>query len=206
MSETNKPSRIRGILAITLGVVGSLLAVAALVVSILFVVGANNIVDGIEERITQPIDRVDRQIEETSAAVSTIGAGELNARLASIADQATSAEAGLEAITEHPLYSRVPVDVAALESRLNSVVEQAGELRDESVGEPSGADRERIGALLDEVAAPLDGVEQVVQHATDSLRFWIRLSGLAFVLLALWGLWAQVSLAREGRRAFSKQG
>jgi|GEM_PF-6396269 len=199
-------SRIRGIVALTLGVIGSLLAISSLVASILFILGANNIVDGVEERITEPIDRVDGRIADTAAALSGIGGGELNARLASIADQATSAEDALEAITEHPLYSRIPVDTAALEDRLESVADQAGQLLDAPVDEqPSDADRERIGGLLDEVAEPLDGVEQVVQDAADSLRFWIRLSGLAFVLLSLWGLWAQLSLARGGRRAMAKK-
>lgn len=200
-----KTARLRGSLAITLGVVGSLLALATAVAAILFVVGANNIVDDVGNRITQPIDRVDALVEQTSAGLPDFTSGELNARLENIADQAGSAETALDTITEHPLYSRVPVDVSSLEDRLRSAAERAEELGEIANDDVSDADRSLVDGLLDDVAAPLDDVEAVVENTTDSLRFWIRLSGLAFLALSLWTLWAQISLARHGRRAWSNR-
>ena len=63
VKEVGKGSRRRGTLALILGTIGSLLSIAALVLSILFTVGANNAVDGVEERIIQPIDRLTEQID-----------------------------------------------------------------------------------------------------------------------------------------------
>ena len=48
-------SRVRGFLSLTFGAIGSLLSVAAAVASIVFIVGANNIVDDVEDRITRPV-------------------------------------------------------------------------------------------------------------------------------------------------------
>ena len=201
MSEA---SRAGGVVALVLGVIGSLLAIAALVLSILFIVGANNAVDGVEERIIQPIDRLTEQIDETSAALSDAAEGEVEARLASLSDQAASAEDALDAITEHPLYANVPVDIGELEDRLGSVTERAGEFDGFEVEGLPDDDREEIAESLTELAEPLDDIEGPVERVADSLRFWIRISGLGFVLLSLWALWAQVALARHGRQTSKK--
>ena len=200
----SKASRAGGVVALVLGVIGSLLSIAALVLSILFTVGANNAVDGVEERIIQPIDRLTEQIDETSAAVSDAAEGEVEARLASLSDQAASAEDALDAITEHPLYANVPVDVGELEDRLGSVTERAGEFDGFEVEGLSDDDREEIAESLTELAEPLDDIEGPVERVADSLRFWIRISGLGFVLLSLWALWAQIALARHGRQTSKK--
>ena len=200
----SKASRAGGVVALVLGGIGSLLAIAALVLSILFTVGANNAVDGVEERIIQPIDRLTEQIDETSAALSDAAEGEFEARLASLSDQAASAEDALDAITEHPLYANVPVDIGELEDRLGSVTERAGEFDGFKVEGLSDDDREEIAELLTEFAEPLDDIEGPVERVADSLRFWIRISGLGFVLLSLWALWAQLALARHGRQTSKK--
>ena len=200
----SKASRAGGVVALVLGGIGSLLAIAALVLSILFTVGANNAVDGVEERIIQPIDRLTEQIDETSAALSDAAEGEVEARLASLSDQAASAEDALDAITEHPLYANVPVDIGELEDRLGSVTERAGEFDGFEVEGLSDDDREEIAESLTELAEPLDDIEGPVERVADSLRFWIRISGLGFVLLSLWALWAQLALARHGRQTSKK--
>ena len=200
----SKASRAGGVVALVLGGIGSLLAIAALVLSILFTVGANNAVDGVEERIIQPIDRLTEQIDETSAALSDAAEGEVEARLASLSDQAASAEDALDAITEHPLYANVPVDIGELEDRLGSVTERAGEFDGFEVEGLSDDDREEIAESLTELAEPLDDIEGPVERVADSLRFWIRISGLGFVLLSLWALCAQVALARHGRQTSKK--
>ena len=200
----SKASRAGGVVALVLGGIGSLLAIAALVLSILFIVGANNAVDGVEERIIQPIDRLTEQIDETSAALSDAAEGEVEARLASLSDQAASAEDALDAITEHPLYANVPVDIGELEDRLGSVTERAGEFDGFEVEGLSDDDREEIAESLTELAEPLDDIEGPVERVADSLRFWIRISGLGFVLLSLWAVWAQLALARHGRQTSKK--
>ena len=200
----SKASRAGGVVALVLGGIGSLLAIAALVLSILFIVGANNAVDGVEERIIQPIDRLTEQIDETSAALSDAAEGEVEARLASLSDQAASAEDALDAITEHPLYANVPVDIGELEDRLGSVTERAGEFDGFEVEVLSDDDREEIAESLTELAEPLDDIEGPVERVADSLRFWIRISGLGFVLLSLWAVWAQLALARHGRQTSKK--
>ena len=200
----SKASRAGGVVALVLGMIGSLLAIAALVLSILFTVGANNAVDSVEERIIQPVDRLTEQIDETSAAVANAAEGEVEARLASLSDQAASAEDALDAITEHPLYANVPVDIGELEDRLESVTERAGEFDGFEVEGLSDDDREEIAESLTELAEPLDDIEGPVERVADSLRFWIRISGLGFVLLSLWALWAQIALARHGRQTSKK--
>ena len=200
----SKASRAGGVVALVLGMIGSLLAIAALVLSILFTVGANNAVDSVEERIIQPVDRLTEQIDETSAAVANAAEGEVEARLASLSDQAASAEDALDAITEHPLYANVPVDIGELEDRLESVTERAGEFDGFEVEGLSDDDREEIAESLTELAEPLDDIEGPVERVADSLRFWIRISGLGFVLLSLWAVWAQLALARHGRQTSKK--
>ena len=153
----SKASRAGGVVALVLGVIGSLLAIAALVLSILFTVGANNAVDGVEERIIQPVDRLTEQIDETSAALSDAAEGEVEARLASLSDQAASAEDALDAITEHPLYANVPVDIGELEDRLGSVTERAGEFDGFEVEGLSDDDREEIAESLTELAVATAG-------------------------------------------------
>ena len=204
MKEVGKGSRRRGTLALILGTIGALLAIAVLVLSILFTVGANNAVDSVEERIIQPVDRLTEQIDETSAAVANAAEGEVEARLASLIDQAASAEEALDAITEHPLYANVPVDIGDLEDRLGSVTERAGEFDGFEVEGLSDDDREEIAESLTELAEPLDDIEGPVERVADSLRFWIRISGLGFVLLSLWAVWAQLALARHGRQTSKK--
>ncbi len=184
-----------------LGTIGSLLSVAAAVVALLFIVGANNVVNDVEERVTEPVARLDGQIQEASEAVASVDGGELSARLANIADQAASATTATDTITEHPLYGVLPIDTDALENRLASVEAVAGEIGESQVDDLSGADRSRISSSLDELGDVVDSVDSAVQETSDSLRFWVRLSGLVFVALALWSLWAQVMLVRHGRQS-----
>lgn len=193
--------KIFGFIAMTLGAIGSLLSIAAAVAAVLFVVGASNVVNDVEDRITQPIDRLDSQIEVASASVASADGGELSVRLMTIADEAASASTAADAITEHPLFGNLPIDTASLETRLMSVAALAEEIGEQQIDEASGDDRSRISSSLEDLGEVLDGVDAAVQETGDSLRFWVRLSGLVFVALALWSLWAQVMLFGRGRQA-----
>jgi len=192
--------RIRGAIALVLGIVGALLAAATAIAAILFVFGANNIVDEVVERVNDPISRVDERVSEASTAVEGASGDELNARISGVKDQADAAQAGLGTIVDHPLYGRLPVDTDALESRVQLVVDEVEAIGDVGSAEVSAQDRTRIRESLDGISETLDGVDTPVTDIADSLRFWIRLSGLGFILLAAWGLWGQVLLARQGRR------
>lgn len=193
-------SKVFGLVATALGAIGSVLSIAAAVAALLFIAGANNVVDDVADRVTEPVARLGGQIQEASEAVVTVDGGELGVRLEGIADQAASATTAADVITEHPLYSVLPVDTESLENRLASVAAVAGEVGESQVDDLSAADRSTISSSLDELAGVVGSVDSVVEEATYSLRFWIRLSGLVFVALALWSLWAQVMLFRHGRQ------
>ena len=189
---------LKGILALVLGVVGVVLATVAAVASILFVVGANRAVDNIVERITTPIDRLERRVEEASASLDSADGAELAERASNLVDQAQSAQRGLEAISEHPLYARLPVDTSGLEADLGGVADRAEALDQLARQDTSAAAAGPIARELDDAAVLLDGIDGRVDKVADSLRLWIRLSGLVMVLLALWSLWAQLALAGHG--------
>lgn len=199
MSAKGKASRFRGVIALVLGILGSFVAAAAAVAAILFMFGANNAVDGIVERVTAPIDRLDQRVVDASMAVDSGDSGEVRARISGVADQADSVQAGLDTITEHAIYSQLPIDTDSLEARVQEIVDQAQSIEPIETGDLSSGERTRINGALTEVNDTLSNIDGTVRDTADSLRFWIRLSGILLTLLALWALWGQLLLARQGR-------
>lgn len=199
-----KTRKLGGFVAIAFGVVGMVLAAATAVVSILFTMGANSTVDGVVERILGPVERMDERVANASATIDSADGSEVQARIDGIVDQASSARSALETVTEHPLYGSLPIDTDPFEATVDSIEDRGASLASSATGDLSGNARTEITDELDEISTTLGTADANVRDLADSLRFWIRLSGLAFLLLALWGFVAQLALARLGRKLLAQ--
>lgn len=201
MVETgSKAARFGGFVATAFGVVGMLLATAAAVVAILFISGANGTVDDVVERITDPVDRLDQRVTEATAAIDSADGSELDARITGIVDQTSAVRGGIDTVTEHPLYAALPIDSDPFEATVDSIEEGGASLVSSSTVDLTSSGRGEISDELDKISSALTDVDANVDGLADSLRLWIRLSGLAFLVLSLWGFVAQLSLFRWGRK------
>ena len=200
------PRRTIAYLALVLGVIGSAIAVAAALVVLWLGATAADVVEDTVSTIVAAVDRLDSRLAETSSGVQEADrAGELRVRAQRVGDVARHAVESLGAIDDHPLFGRLPVDTTPLSAILERLEDAsralnedlAGAVRDEPVPARLKATiTERLTAAQDQLATGNDKINDI----QNQLRLWIRLSAFAGFLLCLWGLWAQVALARRGWR------
>lgn len=203
VETSRKTNRLGGFVAVAFGVAGMLLAAAAAVVAILFTSGANSTVDDVVERITDPVERLDQRVTEATAAIDSADGSELDARITGIVDQTSAVRGGIDTVTEHPLYAALPIDTDPFGATVDSIEDHGASLVSSTTVDLTEDGRGEIADELDKISGALTDVDATVEDLAGSLRFWIRLSGLAFLLLSLWGFVAQLSLVQWGRKLSS---
>lgn len=191
-------SRGVAVIASLLGSIGVLIAAAAAVLSVLYVAGATSTVDNALARVTDPVERASERIDAVEAA-SQSGRSALQSQIDELQSNATEATAGIATLSGHPLYSAVPVDLTDAEARLAEFEDRVAGL--EASDESEVTERSELPTELASAGDVLDGIEETVDDLGDGLRFWIRVSGIVFLVLALWALWGQILLARYGFRS-----
>lgn len=206
--EPQPSRRIVGLLALVLGVVGSLLAVLVAVVSISFGFGASDRVDQLLDPVDEAFGRLETRIDQaddlvTSGAVETDELAELQARVDGMVDLSTAARRSVDSIEDHPLFGRLPTDVGALGDDLAWFEERAEAAEDvlARADDQAGIDDQAaadLAADVNEMQARVSSVRDRIDSAASGLRRWARLTSFIGFFGSLWGLWAQVALARRG--------
>ena len=209
MTGVKGRSRVVAYLALVLGTIGCVVALIGAVVAIWLGMTAGRTVDNAVARITTPVARLESRLAETSDAVAEAGSGgEVRARVQGIIDLAVNAGDSVGAIHDHPLFGRLPVDTSRI-TELLDLVENTAEQLLAALGddaEPLSAQvRNGITSGVASARDQLASVAERIDEAGASLRRWVRLAAIAAVLVALWGLWAQLALARHGWRVTRHQ-
>lgn len=205
-------SRIVGLLALLLGVIGCALAAIFAVMSIRFGFGASDTVDRAMQPVEMSFDRLEARIDETDDLVNRNGTEpdrveELQARADSLRDVATGVHQVYDQIENHPIYSLLPADLSPLGDALEGF-EQSAESIDDRLGSTSNGTLlgtnvvSGVSDELDDMQGRVSGVRAMLTDAADSLRRWIRIGSLLGFLGSLWGLWGQFQLAKRGWRGF----
>jgi hypothetical protein len=205
-------SRMGGLVAMVLGAVGSLLMIvlAAIVIRTGFTAG--DIVDRAMEPVELAFDRMETRIDEADDLVTPDGirtdrVDELQARVDGLVDLSTGAQQVFESIEDHPMYRLLPAELSTLSTALVDFETSAATI-DARLGDSADGDT-LTPAVVTAVSDELDGlqgrvreVRDLLTSTSDSLRGWIRLGTLLGFFGSLWGLWAQICLARRGWRGF----
>jgi hypothetical protein len=209
-SRSGGRSRIAGLLALVLGIVGSLLMVVLAVLSIRMGFRASGTVDRAMEPVEVAFDRMEARIDEADDLVNRVGTDpdgvdELQARVDSLVDVTTGADQVFASVESHPLYRLLPAELSPLGDALGDFTDSANNV-DELLGDTSNGTL-LTPAVVDGVADQVDGMQSRVTSArtllldaATSLRRWIRIGSFLGFLGSLWGLWAQIQLARRGWR------
>ncbi|MGI9599208.1 MAG: hypothetical protein ACR2QK_23795 [Acidimicrobiales bacterium] len=203
-------SRLGGLLALALGVLGSALMLLLAAVVIRFGFTASDTVDRVMEPVRVSFDRMETRIDETDDLVDRDGIesdeiDELQARVDGLVDISTGAHQVFEAVEDHPVYRFLPAELSTLGDALAEFEESSLSI-DATLGDVESGDSVDA-ATAGQVADELDGmqgrvsdVRDLISSAASSLRRWIRFASFLGFLGALWGLWGQTLLARRGWR------
>lgn len=205
-------SRLVGLLALLLGIVGSLLMVVLAALSIRFGFGASGTVDRVMEPIHVSFDRMEARIDQTDdlvdrEAIAPDRIDELQARVDGLVDVSTSAHELFATIDDHPVYGLLPAELSTLGNDLADFEGSATTI-DSQLGNASNGDTvsasvaNAVADELDGLQSRVTGVRETISDAAASLRRWLRFGSLLGFLGSLWGLWGQVSLAKRGWRGF----
>ncbi len=208
----DRPSRVAGLLALILGMVGVLVSLVFGFYALRLGISTSSTVDQAMEPIEVSFDRMETRIDETDDLVAQDGIDgdridELQARVDGLVDVANGAQQGFQAIEDHPVYSLLPADLSTLGSSLSDFVTSAEDI-DERLGSASDGDElpqaaaTAISDELDDMQSWVSGARDAFDDAESSLRQWIRIGSFLGFLGSLWGLWGQVSLAKRGWRGF----
>ncbi len=186
-------------IAVVFGSIGMVLALGIAAILLAIFMNTADAVDAVVERIDQPIATLDARLDEADAAVNSGEVAEVLARADGLADMAASAQVGLEAVTDDPLYAALPIDTDLIEAEINALAARTTSIQAEAAG--GVLDPQTVGEIQRGIADAntlLATVEAEVDTVADQILFWLRVVTLAAVLLALWALWGQFHLARYG--------
>lgn len=187
----------------TFGLVGALVSVAVAVGSVWYGFAATRTVDRVVERISAPIDRVENRLVELEDSVDTAeDLPALRARVSSVTEAAAGVTSSLNTITDNPLYDRLPIDTDGLETRLDNLSESAENLNatvNGGDGSTIEAAKGPIATEIDKAQDELESSRSMLSDVGDSLKQWLRISAVGGFVLAIWGFFGQLGLARWGR-------
>lgn len=211
-SSKEGPSRVAGLAALLLGVIGALVMIVFGFASIRFGFSASDTVDRTMEPIEVSFDRMETRIDETDDLIGREGIDpdridELRARTDGLVDVSTAAHQGFEAIEDHPIYSLLPAELSTLGSNLADFEASAMTI-DSRLGSANNGDQLSDGVTravsdeLDDMQSRVSGGRELFLDAASSLKRWIRIGSLLGLIGSLWGLWGQISLAKRGWRGF----
>lgn len=200
--------RLAGLVAFVLGLLGCVLALALLAVSVRLVFSASGIADTAAAPLNNAVTRLETRIDQADDLVDRDGVSgaqmsELRARADGLADSAAAVEQSFAAIDNHVLYRWLPIDKDALSGRLDQFSVGSSEITSTMASAGSGLSAtaaESAGERINSMQTAVSSVDDLIDSTVDSLTSWIRVAGLAGLLLSLWNLWAQISLLKRGWR------
>jgi hypothetical protein len=200
-------SRIAGMLALVLGILGVLLSLVTAFLFLRALFTASDLTDRAMEPVVVSFDRLEDRIDQADDLIDRRGIAEervpeLRARVDGLVDVSSAADQGFEAIDGHPLYRLLPASLSELGSTLEGFRSSA-EAIDDSLGSGPVVRPAVAASMADEIdgmQARVTEARNVIDDASSSLRSWIRLGAFLGFLVALWVLWAQTALARRGWR------
>lgn len=196
--------RLVGVLSLALGIVGMALAILFGLASVRLGFEAGGTVDRTVETLDAAVSRLETRIDQADDLIADPDRNaELHARVDGLVDVAVGARQSFDAVGDHPLYGRLPIDTSALGDALADF--EAASLRiDADLGDPdramTPAVREAVSAELNALQAETSTLRERIDETGQSLRRWLRLAGLGGFFLAPWALWGQLLLARRGWR------
>lgn len=191
---------VRGTLALTFGLVGAVVAIAVAIGSVWYGFYATRTVDRVVDRISAPIDRVENRLVEVENSVeSAEDLPALRARVSSLTEAATSATSSLSAITDNPLYGQLPIDTDGLDARIDNLSDAAERLDASVSGDNLESAKGPIAKEIESAHDELDASRSMLSDVGDSLKRWLRISAVGGFVLAIWGFFGQLGLARWGR-------
>lgn len=207
--------RLAGLLALVLGVVG---VGASIVVGALILwagITASSTVDEMVAPLAETIERVETRIDQADDAVDRDGIDadrmpELRARAEGLADVGIALQGLAVAITEHPVYGRLPADLAGLGAATDDLAGRTGRINELVSGTTDGRalPARTASEVTDELNTLQDDMTDLgdtLDDAAGSLKSWLRIGSLLGVVAAAWSGWAQVSLIRRGLRGLRGQ-
>lgn len=208
-------SRIVGLVALLLGIIGSLVMVVVAASVIRFGFTASDTVNRAIEPVEVSFDRMEDRIDQIDDLVDRDGIvddriDELQARVDGLVDVSTSTHQGFEAVQDHPVYGLLPTEFSSLGDQLETFETSSTEI-DSLLGQAEDGDTISPAATVgvaeqvDSMQGKVREVRESITSAADSLRRWIRLGSFFGFLGSLWGLWGQISLAKRGWRGFRGQ-
>ena len=191
--------RIVGVVALVLGTAGSVLAIAAIAVMAWFGIKAGNTVDDIVADINDAAARLDDRLAQAEDLIDEPQRdAELRARLDGVADASRNTRLSVDVVEDHPLYSLLP-------SRFSRLADTLAEI-DASAQRLTTAATDQVEERLTALRSTVSRLDAEISDAGASLRRWIRVAALVLVLIGLWSLWSQVTLARDGWRRVRHRG
>lgn len=205
-------SRLVGLLALLLGIVGSLLMVVVAAMVVRFGFTASDTVDRVMEPVEVSFDRMEARIDQTDdlvdrEAIASDRIDELQARVDGLVDVTTGAHELFASVEDHPVYGLLPAELSTLGDALAGFETSASTI-DSQLGDAANGDTisatvaGSVADELDGLQSRVTGVRAMIADAASSLRRWIRFGSFLGFLGSLWGLWGQISLARRGWRGF----
>ncbi len=205
-------SRMVGLLALLLGIVGSLLMVVVAAMVVRFGFTASDTVSRVMDPVEVSFDRMEARIDQTDdlvdrEAIAPDRIDELQARVDGLVDVTTGAHELFESVEDHPIYGLLPAELSTLGEALADFETSATSI-DSQLGTASNGDTisstvaGSVADELDSLQGRVTGVRTMISDAASSLRRWIRFGSFLGFLGSLWGLWGQVSLAKRGWRGF----
>ena len=213
--DASKPSggvrrRLAGFLALLLGAVGMLVAIALGFLLLRTGFGARGIVDDLFEPVDAAIDRLEIRIDQaddavTRGGVDSDGVEALATRSESLVDMAVSAKALFGSVQDQSIYRYLPADLSKVDDTLSTYETSATKVNDTVSRLQAGqsmpdSDAQVVADEIDSMQTMVGGLRESLDDAGGSLRRWIRISSFGGLLGALWGMWSQFCLARVGLR------
>jgi hypothetical protein len=202
------PSRLMGLVALLLGVIGCLVALVCAFLALRLLVGAGDTVDDLLQPVEASFDRLDARIDQiddlidSGDSIAADQVGEFRARVDGLVDVTELSRRGFESVDRNPLYRLLPADIGGLDDALTDFRTSA-ETIEEAVGTGTtirSSSAAAVAGEVDAMQARVADTRSAFDDAADSLRTWLRLGGLAGFVVSLWSLWAQSTLARRGWR------
>ncbi|MEL7155819.1 MAG: hypothetical protein AAFN30_04385 [Actinomycetota bacterium] len=207
--------RIAGLLALVLGAVGLLASIVVGALVLWAGVTASSTIDDLVAPLIDTVERAETRIDQADDAVDRDGIDadrmpELRARAEGLADVGLAARQLTDRISEHPVYGRLPADLAGLVTATDDVARRTERINELVSGIADGRalparTASEVTEELNTLQQGVDGVADTIDNAAGSLKRWVRLASLLGVAVAAWSGWAQLSLARRGLRGLRGQ-
>lgn len=196
-------------LQIFIGCVGSIAALIGVIAFLIFTSTAVSTVDSVFDPLDNAFSSANERVDSAVESVETADdLSRLDEAASQLAPKIDNVNERLKDITDNSLYSNLPVNFASIAERVDSAsvaVNELDELLDNSSTLGTEIVKGRAKDKLGEIIEQIDAGGEKVSSVGDSLVRWVRVAGLAGVLVSVIHFWAFASLTRVGLSKDSKK-